>query len=246
MRIYKAIASTISGAVGLALLEPLLQGEILNKGFSAGWSKAISIAVAAVSIVVIEALLVDFPMRFRWIRQQINPLGRIEGVWAEYAPNGARPISIATLKHANGKWTYCGSAYDKDGVEKAGWEADSLSCNIERLNLSFEFHGKGYYIQDGAPHIGLGNVGRVNFTSSDIFRDKLTMGQGFYFDYDVTGVDCETTNSFTMRKITHKMIFDVLGKKKIQSPEDKSEFVRKFWQHLYVAKEDSTCTSRLS
>ena len=128
------------------------------------------------------------------------------------------------------KHSYSGTAYDRQGQKKATWHANHLSHETGDIH-AFTFTGQGELL---SPNKKLRTVGQVVFQSRDPLRPKnLVTGYGSYYDYahDVPGGSAtEVRNDFNLYKLEEKDYVELIGKKKLETPEDEQQFIVRYYE----------------
>lgn len=220
-RLIRAALAALSAVIAVKVAEYLT----LNIPKMGAFFIVLIAAIGATIFGVCSEEIIAFgKRRMQWLRKQLDPRSRFEGVWIIHVldfPN--RPFAYATINYNADadSYLYQGSAFNEQGMIGASWICPKIDFDLAKNEVRFiteaqlvDTESKGEIAQ---------SFGYIQFEKKFFGRRlRFTRGKGFFV---VCGTQSRKAH-FILDRLDPNRVLSLIKKREVITHEDIAELVR--------------------
>ncbi|MGD0058200.1 MAG: hypothetical protein ABSD58_02160 [Verrucomicrobiia bacterium] len=231
-KLIKALVSAITAVLALRL------ADHLEKTTQLTMTEVVVVAAlfAAVFAVFVEAVVEFCRQRVRFIRKQLDPRARFEGVWLiQVAHLKERPYAYATIDYnaEADAYSYTGVAFDVGGTRQAQWACPKADFDLARNEIRFDADAELVDVHGRISH-AFGHIRFEKVTFGRILR--YSRGEGFFVDFG--SEPCG--GHFICDRLYPKTVRALIGKKQVITNQDMADLIVAFHKQKPVGTTGTT------
>jgi hypothetical protein len=219
-KIIKSIIAALTAVLAVKLAEYLHA----NAKISPMDIVLIAGAAGAVFGVVCEDFIVFCRRRIKFLRKELDPRSRYEGVWLiRVLDFPARPYAYATIDYnaETDAYAYRGAGFNAKGEFKASWNCPQADIDLTRNEVRFVADAQ---LVDTTGEVSRA-YGHIQFEKKFFGRIlRYSRGKGFFVDF---GTQSRKAHFLLDRLDTHT-IRKLIGQKQVVSHEDMAKLICAF------------------
>jgi hypothetical protein len=181
-------------------------------------------SVAALFNAISEEVVASSKKRVQWIRKQLDPRSRFEGVWIIHVLDlPERPISYSTISYnaeANA-YSYRGSSYDMQGSLKVSWVCPKIDFDLAKDEVRVLTETQ--FVDMQAEGEISRSYGYIQFEKRFFGRtSRYVRGKGFYADFGTKPRKAH----FLLDRLDPKRVKSLINKREVITHQDMVELVQ--------------------
>ncbi len=192
---------------------------LLSKNIDPFLSIALSAFLAVLIVQLSRYVLIELPLKVKFLRKRLDPRSKLEGAWLIRIDNlDDRPYSFAVVEYNpySKNYTYYGTGFDQDGKIKATWRSIDFEIDLGKDEIVYLCEAQ---LADEDGEI-LKSFGTATFEKDE--NDRYTRGKGFFVDFGTKFLK----RHFYLDRLTDKMASTLSVGPNVVSHDDMKILIR--------------------